>query len=132
MYACDPRFSYADKALLTAGAAKRGLLDMVKFFHESNDPDFFDSRAMHNAIVHGHLDIVRFLHENRDEGCRLRSLENAYKQGHHHVVDILREHRPVLNAAYLAEFMRRKGFPDLAEKIKCGAAAAVAADRRLY
>lgn len=63
LYVFDPSARYPDKGLYVDIAATRGHLDMIRFFHECNDPDFFDTRAMHYAATSGHLDIVKSLHE---------------------------------------------------------------------
>ncbi|TYZ67453.1 hypothetical protein PybrP1_011386, partial [[Pythium] brassicae (nom. inval.)] len=124
LYAFDPSASYSNKALLTSCAAEGGHLDMIKFSHECGDPEFFDMKTMYSAVVHGHLDIVKFLHENREEGCTRYSLEYAHMNGHHDVVGFLCEHRLALNAKFLVGVTRGREFPDLAEKIERGAAAA--------
>ncbi|TYZ57027.1 hypothetical protein PybrP1_009780, partial [[Pythium] brassicae (nom. inval.)] len=59
------------------------------FFHEFDDPNFFDEQAMHRAAVQGHLDIVKFLHENQEEGCNYDTLADAYMQCNHDIVDYL-------------------------------------------
>ncbi|TYZ68638.1 hypothetical protein PybrP1_000236 [[Pythium] brassicae (nom. inval.)] len=93
LYELDPVNCANEGGYHTADAAKRGYLDIIKFFHECGDPRLFDSRAMHFAAVHGHLDIVKFLHENREEGCKHFTPEYTHESGHHHIVDYLCENR---------------------------------------
>ncbi|TYZ67588.1 hypothetical protein PybrP1_003357 [[Pythium] brassicae (nom. inval.)] len=95
LHELDPVGCADEGGYLTADAAERGYLDIIKFFHECGDPRFFDLRAMHCAAVHGHLDIVKFLHENREEGCKHFTLQYTHEKGHHDIVDYLCENRPL-------------------------------------
>lgn len=82
----NPKTNYVN------AAARRGQLDMIKWFH-NNDNECFNEYSMNYAAGNGHFNVVKWLHENRTERCFGIALTLAAENGHFEVVKFLYENR---------------------------------------
>lgn len=76
---------------LTASAASRGRLAMIKWLHEKQVP--FTTDAMDEAAANGHCDVVEWLHRHRNEGCTTKAMDGAASGGHLDILKLLHYER---------------------------------------
>jgi ankyrin repeat protein len=85
-------YQYQGYEKLADHAAKKGRLEIIKYFH-LHRTDEFTKNTFNLAAENGHLDVVKWLHENRTEGCTTCAMDRAARNGHLDVVKLLHENR---------------------------------------